>query len=1005
MIRVFISYSRKDSTCADQLRLDLEKAGCFVWKDTEKIPFGSRWTRAIERGIEQSDVVIIVWSRNAAQSFWVEAEIVYANRYKKPIIPACIDEAPLSLPLVSFQTLYLEAGCYDAARQILPVLTTADSATVPSSTQSEQEAQARLFRKLEFDAQRREDLRRDHAAIMPKHVINSTVRPDMGDVFFDRASAIAWIRKTLVNQDTRLVAIIGRDGYGKTALVGQALSDAEHGMMSLEDVDLPVVGVAYFHPGVPGMTLAQICSDLGKLLGENYVSSLMDIANSEQPPDTKAHRLLIELVNACEDRGNIFIVMDGLEKVLDRDGNFKEPYKEIGHWLERCLKNDSPVKLIVTSGRDWSMSGIASAFVKQLYLNEGLPDSDAMALLRKLAVKDFGQTEAEMDLLRKIVGLTQGVPYAVERVGGLLKQRKPRQWRALAEDAARFDKEITSALSEYVYGQQQPVEQRIMEVLATFRSPVPEPAIDYVLQGQVDSEVIESTLNSLEDGYFVGYHDEHESWWIHDLDRRAILAKLRTRPDDLQLLHQRAAQYYQIAGLDDDRLNAVYHFQEAGDYGHAADLATIDIWTLITHGQSVELRQRLEQFSAELLDTAQWIKVQVNLGDIYKFLSEIDLARTSYQSALHLLESSEQSPEMSILTARVCLGLGDLARQTSLSEAYAWLQKGMEAVDGVAEPLLMAELQIKMGTVQAEMRHYADGIQMTNAGLARLPEGDSQLRVRGLINLGRSYFWGENDIVRGRSFTKDAYDMAERITDWFWSFKALNNLALFCDISGQWTDAIEMYELALEKANLIGSPPAESLQLANNLSVLYTNMGIFTKAEEQVKRAESIARAHGLERDLAYVLAGRADLAERQENWNEAASCLAEAEQLMETTAAEELKPELYYLWSNAHRGLRQLHKAAEYAERSMALAEDPMSDGKALRALAQALLAKGQVEPAIAAFEKSRELLTEQDPYETARTQEVYGQVLVDCGDLNRGQELLRQAQSTFDKLGVKVT
>ena len=87
-----------------------------------------------------------------------------------------------------------------------------------------------------------------------------------------------------------------------------------------------------------------------------------------------------------------------------------------------------------------------------------------------------------------------------------------------------------------------------------------------------------------------------------------------------------------------------------------------------------------------------------------------------------------------------------------------------------------------------------------------------------------------------------------------------------------------------------------------------------------------------------------------------------------------------------------------------MALAEElelPVEAGIALRVVGQASLAAGEHEAAMTSFERSLPLLADHDPYESARSQAQWGQMLLAGSDASRGIDLLHKARATFAKLG----
>ena len=78
---VFISYSRKDKAMAKALADDLAAAGVPVWWDREIYP-GDDFHNAIVTALDQAQVVIVIWSEDAAASPWVRDEARRAARQR-----------------------------------------------------------------------------------------------------------------------------------------------------------------------------------------------------------------------------------------------------------------------------------------------------------------------------------------------------------------------------------------------------------------------------------------------------------------------------------------------------------------------------------------------------------------------------------------------------------------------------------------------------------------------------------------------------------------------------------------------------------------------------------------------------------------------------------------------------------------------------------------------------------------------------------------------------------
>jgi hypothetical protein len=98
IMKVFISHSWKDKTQADMLTRDLSSVA-EVWQDIQQLKPGDRIQASIDEAIEQMDVVIVLWSENAAVSDGVAEEVKTSLRLGKKMVPCLLDETSLeSIP-------------------------------------------------------------------------------------------------------------------------------------------------------------------------------------------------------------------------------------------------------------------------------------------------------------------------------------------------------------------------------------------------------------------------------------------------------------------------------------------------------------------------------------------------------------------------------------------------------------------------------------------------------------------------------------------------------------------------------------------------------------------------------------------------------------------------------------------------------------------------------------------------------------------------------------------
>lgn len=72
--QIFISHAHQDTVFAHRLADDLRREKYEVWIAPESIPPGERWVEAINRGLRESGIFLLVSTPNAVDSEWVEDE-------------------------------------------------------------------------------------------------------------------------------------------------------------------------------------------------------------------------------------------------------------------------------------------------------------------------------------------------------------------------------------------------------------------------------------------------------------------------------------------------------------------------------------------------------------------------------------------------------------------------------------------------------------------------------------------------------------------------------------------------------------------------------------------------------------------------------------------------------------------------------------------------------------------------------------------------------------------
>lgn len=73
-MRVFISHSSQDKPQVEALAIALRERGFETWLDKWELQTGDNLVAAINRGLEEAQAGVVVFSAAAAKSIWVTAE-------------------------------------------------------------------------------------------------------------------------------------------------------------------------------------------------------------------------------------------------------------------------------------------------------------------------------------------------------------------------------------------------------------------------------------------------------------------------------------------------------------------------------------------------------------------------------------------------------------------------------------------------------------------------------------------------------------------------------------------------------------------------------------------------------------------------------------------------------------------------------------------------------------------------------------------------------------------
>ena len=134
--RIFISYANIDAEFASRLAADLRTQGYDIWIAPDSILPGEKWVAAIERGLRESGIFLLVMTPESADSKWVSQEtqvaIMLENEGQMRIFPLRVRRADVPLLLSTRQYISFEMDYDRGLRALLAILRPSSSKPLPA---------------------------------------------------------------------------------------------------------------------------------------------------------------------------------------------------------------------------------------------------------------------------------------------------------------------------------------------------------------------------------------------------------------------------------------------------------------------------------------------------------------------------------------------------------------------------------------------------------------------------------------------------------------------------------------------------------------------------------------------------------------------------------------------------------------------------------------------------------------------------------------------------------
>jgi tetratricopeptide (TPR) repeat protein len=679
--------------------------------------------------------------------------------------------------------------------------------------------------------------------------------------FKDRLREIQALCNHLADASVRLVSVVGRGGMGKTALACRVLADLERGKLPVpgEERELPIDGILYLSARSTSLGLERIYTDVGRMLGEPAASKLATRWAGDAPLAAKVEYLLETMRD-----GLYLILLDNLEDELTEDGVIVEEGLRL--FIERCLIQPGGARLVATSREEVQLAAAALPGARRIPLREGLPEDEAIALLRDLDPEGrLGLRGATEDDLRRAARLTRGIPRALEILAGILHRDPTASLPRLLADEATFGAEVVEQLVAKGYRRLGEDERRVMEALAVFDRPVDETAIAYLLHPWFPGLDVRASLRRLVSGYFVSASRVTGEYSLHPLDREYAYRRLAAEGEEpgaynRRNLELRAVDFYkgirkpesEWKTIDDlaPQLAEFEHRVRAGDYdGACRVLEPIDDYLYLWghYAQLVELR---EELLGRVIDPGLWTTNLGNLGFVYYSSGQFERATEFLEEALSITHESGNRPG----EERHLGNLGRAYRERGQFErAIEFLEEALSIAHEIGDRPGEGRHLGNLGLIYRDLGQFEQVIKLHEEALAIAREISD--RAQEGLNLGilGSAYSSLGQFERALKLIEEALAIAREIGDRREEGYRLGNLGLAYRALGQFEQAIKLHEEALAITREIGNRRGEEIRLGC-LGTTYRSLGQFEQATKLHEEALAIAREISDRRGESYCL-------------------------------------------------------------------------------------------------------------------------------------------------------
>lgn len=765
----FICYARHDREVVKKIHEEMQSRSkkYRLWRDERDLDAGCRIDSTIQEAIDRCSALLFVVTQHSVKSEYCLDELARGLEKKKTIVPLRLDpDAELPFRLHRVQYIDFSGNFEDGLEKLYVFLVRDRQASPPPPITTEPV------------------VINDPPLIAPTCFQGRNEQHQLIEEFLtDDASALLWIN--------------GRAGSGKTALACRVLDQVLHGVWGNMELKVPIDAVAYLNCGPHSKP------DWFTLLDELWrVSQSPSLPERERCFSSEVERLL----HGLSER-RVVLLIDHLDDLMNLESRTLID-SELHDVLRTVLSvTTHGLKLIVTSRVFPSDTPkVQEGRLLSLDLGEGLPQSEAMQLLRSLDRDGTrGLQKGEEKVLTELCWRTQGNPRAIERLYNILKKDRGISPEMILRDEKHFlPEEVMDALIGKTYTDLDKVLKIMMQVLSVVEEPVKVDGVECVFPHYLPDIDPRPALSRLVNLQLVERSDK--GYRLLEADRQYAVSQLvddtSVAEGDLTGVHlQRIALHKQWAnyfkGIADFR--AEFHsLYAAEDYAAAFHVLKELVGELSQQGRFEDAAQYCEQLAPKLEDVNQMLYCFSTLAQIYHRLGDLKGATECYQEWLRCARDKDDGKGQCVCLANLALckqESGDLVETTLY--CMAALELVGTPVGGAPEAHIwnvLGEVAASLGQISAAMQASKRALKLARDKL------DRDIEVMALVNLGQHYE-AQGNVDQACDECNRAHNFAENNQYQLGESAAMRNLGVFELNRGRYKSAIRNLIMAKELAD------------------------------------------------------------------------------------------------------------------------------------------------------------------------------------------------------------